>query len=46
MSETAQEKSIQRVIRMAINLLVIAIVGIAVFLAWIDTFILKILPAW
>jgi len=34
MTETKQEKSIQRVIRLAINLLVIFIVGIAAFLAW------------
>ena len=34
MSETPQEKPIQRLIRLAINLLVIVIVGIAAFLAW------------
>ena len=34
MSETVQEKPIQRVLRLMINLLVIIIVGIAIFLAW------------
>lgn len=34
MSETTQEKPIQRVIRLAINLMVVVIVGIAAFLAW------------
>jgi murein DD-endopeptidase MepM/ murein hydrolase activator NlpD len=34
MTETKQEKPIQRVIRLTINLLVILIVGIAAFLAW------------
>ena len=34
MSETTQEKPVQRLIRLVINLLVIVIVGIAAFLAW------------
>ena len=34
MSETVQEKPIQRILRLMINLLVIIIVGIAIFLAW------------
>ena len=34
MSKTTQENTIQRVIRLVINLMVIVIVGIAAFLAW------------
>ena len=44
MSKTVQEKPVQRVIRLVINLMVIAIVGIAAFLAW-DRFLQNEDPA-